>query len=160
MANTLVFQRSYFTNKIGEQYDEQENGACLTLQYLINGKEVRFIILKIDLDCMNRKTNTIMIRQVKDEVENWVTVGNNVQMSVNDLWFIDMTTLKSVHSSKAYDYVDDKDKPIPGTDPGEYEQKPVLKENLINEVDFMIDANEHFFAIVLQQAKTKVDSLY
>jgi len=101
-----------------------------------------------------------MVKEVKDELGNWKKSGEPFSMKLNDQYFINTVTGESVHYSKAYNYVDDLDKPIPDTDPVEYEKKPELKDNLVNEVDYMIQANSELFSILEVQAKTKINKIY
>ena len=160
MSNTVEFIQSYKCNKVGDSYESQLNGSCLTLEYTVNGNEVRFIITRMDTDYANRFTRTTMVKEVKDELGNWKKSGEPFSMKLNDQYFINTVTGESVHYSKAYNYVDDLDKPIPDTDPVEYEKKPELKDNLVNEVDYMIQANSELFSILEVQAKTKINKIY
>lgn len=159
--NEVIFKQSYKTNKVAKDvFQKQTNGACLTLEYTVNGNEVRFIVVCMETDYCNRKTRTTMIKEVRDELGNWNRAGAEIVMHVNDDFFVDTTTGDSVHYSQAYEYVDDTENPIEGTDPVEYPKLKQLKANLINEVDFMVQSNSQLFAILEEQGKTKVEKLY
>lgn len=160
MSNTVSFVSSYMTNKKGESYEVADNGSCLTLEYTINTIPVRFVIIGMQSNYQDRRNTTIMVKEITDELGQWRKNGGNIGLEISDQYFLDTTTGATVHESKAYDYVDDTTKPIEGTDPVQYEQKQVLKDNLLNEVDYMIQANTELFAITEAQVKKRVDNLY
>jgi hypothetical protein len=160
MANTIDFVKTYMTNKVGSNFEEQTNGSCLTMEYKINGRDVRFIVINMATDYANRGMVTSIIKEIKDETGAWNISGDVVTMTVKDNFYVDTATGITYSESEAYENVPDLDKPIPDTDPVEYETKEVLKKGYVNEVDFMVQANSQLFAILEEQGKKKVVSLY
>lgn len=160
MSETAIFKKSYFTNKKNGVFVEEENGVCQTFEYEINGKAIRFIVSNLDMMFHKRTARTYTLKEIQDEQGNWSAIGEGMVLQVSDDFFINTADGQVYPADEAYEFIDDTEKPIAGTDPIEYQQKRVLKDGYISEVDFLHAANSGMQAIVEQNIKTKIENSY
>jgi hypothetical protein len=154
----LTHVRDYMTNEINGVFQEQQNGACPTVEFTDqNGVSVRFVVCHLDINMFNRKSTSSMYQETKVG-DKWIRGAQVLTMTINDNFYLTPEG-DSVLRDEAFESVPDETKPIEGTDPVEYEQKEQLKKGYINEVDAMVLANNQLFDIIRGNVKKKVSKI-
>ena len=160
--------KSYFMSHSNGLLIEDENGVLKAIEYKVNDKDVRFICISQSFDYYNSRASTKVVKQTKNEINEWEKSGEEIILSVNSNHYVDSEG-NAIKQSEAFEYVDDLDNEIfdysdaekpKSFDPKRYSKKEVLKDGLINEALFMKNLCPALFDVTENRIKQKVSQIY